>query len=95
MNKYSVSLAEIKNNPALIFSLLPEKAEKELIDFYNYLIDKYNISLEKKIEPVSEEKMSKADFLSFLKNDLILSDNELKRIEETQKEINKWVIKEF
>jgi hypothetical protein len=95
MDKYRFSLDEVKDNPALFFSVLPEKAEKELIDFYNYLIYKYNIPLNITNVSAFEDNMSKKDFLSFLKNDLTLSDTELQRIEETQKEINKWKIKKF
>ena len=99
MNKYNFSLDEIKENPLLQLSELPEKAEEELVVFYNYLIYKYNIPInENKAANKSinyENKMSKNEFLSFLENDFSLSNDELKRIEDTQKEINKWIVQEF
>lgn len=89
-------------------SFLPINAKKELISYYNYLLNKYvsndnsikneldyTVIVEQKVENDLKNTMDKNEFLAFLKQGFTLSEVELNRIEENRKEINKWKIQKF
>jgi len=43
--QYTIDLNLIKENPELFFSQLPKKAEDEIVDFLQFIVFKYNISI--------------------------------------------------
>ncbi len=43
--QYTIDLNLIKENPELFFSQLPKKAEDEIVDFLQFIVYKYNISI--------------------------------------------------
>jgi hypothetical protein len=44
--QHTINLKLMKENPNLFFSKLPEKAEKEMLEFLNFLAFKYKISFD-------------------------------------------------
>lgn len=43
--QYTIDLNLIKENPELFFSQLPKKAEDEILDFLQFIVFKYNLSI--------------------------------------------------
>ncbi len=89
-------------------SILPKSAKRELLNYYEYLLfrhkTKSNIRVNGQIKQIiSKESMNnefdknitKNEFLEFLKKGFTISEEELNKIEDTQKEINQWKIEAF
>lgn len=90
----TIDINFIKENPQYFFSQLNENAEKELVNLLSYFIFKYNIIVDYEEKRKSELKKKK-DFLLFLKKGFFVSEEEIRNIEQTRKEINKWKVQEF
>jgi len=89
-------------------SILPKSAKRELLNYYEYLLfrhkTKNNTNVNGQIKQIiSKESMNnefdknitKKEFLDFLKKGFTISEEELNKIEDTQKEINQWKIEAF
>ncbi|NLO19592.1 MAG: hypothetical protein GX121_06910 [Ignavibacteria bacterium] len=96
------------NQNIIDISILPNAAKTELLNYFEYLLFRYrnkNISnfsdLENLITPNESitneynENITKNEFLAFLKKGFTISEDEFKKIEDTQKEINQWKIESF
>ncbi len=89
-------------------SILPKSAKRELLNYYEYLLFRHKTKNNTKVnglikQIISKESMNnefdknitKKEFLDFLKKGFTISEDELNKIEDTQKEINQWKIEAF
>lgn len=89
-------------------SILSKSAKMDLLNYYEYLLFRHKtknntkvnelvkqiISKENETSSLNED-MTKKEFLDFLKKGFTISEEELNKIEDTQKEINQWKIEAF
>ncbi len=67
--KYTIDLNLIKENPELFFSQLPKKAEDEIVDFLQFIVFKYDISIvaENNIDNLESQHMHESTINEALK----------------------------
>ncbi len=84
-------------------SILSKSAKMELLNYYEYLLFRHKTKNNTKVNElvkqiISKENetnelnkdMTKKEFLDFLKKGFTISEEEINKIEDTQKEINQW-----
>jgi hypothetical protein len=59
--QYTIDLNLLKENPEQFFSQLPKKAEDEIVDFLQFIVYKYNISI---IQENNNERIVNTDLLN-------------------------------
>ncbi len=97
-----IDIKLLKENNQIPLTNLPEKVRNELLNFYQYLFFKYNIRYDEKNNEIEtrlilnkQDKFDKKEFLSFLRKGFSVTEEEIYKIEQTKKEINKWEIQKF
>jgi len=96
------------NQNIIDISILPNAAKIELFNYFEYLLFRYKTKNNSKVNDLDiltipnesvtneyNEDITKNEFLAFLKKGFTISEDELKKIEDTQKEINQWKIEAF
>jgi hypothetical protein len=84
----------IKNNPEEFFSQLNSEARKEFDHLLNYMVYKYDIVLNDIPDENQAEKVNE-DFMDFLKKGFHVSEKELEKIRQIQKDINSWNVEKY
>ena len=96
------------SNNFIDISILSKSAKRELLNYYEYLLFRHKTKNNTKVNElvkqiISKENetnelnkdMTKKEFLDFLKKGFTISEEEINKIEDTQKEINQWKIEAF
>jgi hypothetical protein len=96
------------SNNFIDISILSKSAKVELLNYYEYLLFRHKTKNNTKVNELVKqiiskenetsslnENMTKKEFLDFLKKGFTISEDELNKIEDTQKEINQWKIEAF
>jgi hypothetical protein len=84
----------IENFPEEFFSQLNSEARQEFNNLLNYFVHKYNIVLND-IPDKSKAEKGKENFMLFLKKGFHVSEKELEKINQIQKDINSWDIEKY